>query len=607
MIEEVFDIETDNLYDHVTKIHCIAVGELNTDEITVYGPDELEKALERLSQADRLIGHNILGYDFPVMEKLLGWTPGPSQDIEDTYVISRVLNPDRRLPWGFKGKGGPHSLARYAWQSGDRKVDNEVWTEFTPVILERVIGDVKANKYACKVLREEQKGHNWDRAIKLEHEVQRIITQQEINGVNFDKDLAEKVVKDLEDMVEEIDSKLLPSIPMNVKQFGTSVLKPFKVTGELVKRVLDWADDEQYASLIKGPFTRLEWIPINLSSTAQVKDYLLNHTGWVPTEWNFRNGQRTSPKLTEDSYESIGGEIGSLIKRRILIKHRQSQICGWIERIRDDGRIAASANTCGTNTGRFRHRGVVNVPKASDSVFLGKEMRSMFCQSEGRRFVGHDADGLELRMLAHYMDDPEFTEAVVNGNKEDGTDIHTMNMKAAGLSNRDQAKTFIYGFLYGAGNDKIGEIVGGTAEDGARLKKRFLANLPALARLIKNVKRASKKGWLKGLDGRKVWMRRDDAGQIMEHKSLNTLLQSAGAVVMKESMVVLDQQVSALGLDVLKVIDMHDEAQADVALKDVEKYVELAGQSVVQAGKNLGLRVELAAEADIGNNWAETH
>tara|TARA_R110000772_G_scaffold184459_4_gene295471 strand:+ start:464 stop:1492 length:1029 start_codon:yes stop_codon:yes gene_type:complete len=340
----------------------------------------------------------------------------------------------------------------------------------------------------------------------------------------------------------------------------------------------------------------------------QVKKYLLESAGWVPTEWNYKDGQRTSPKLTEDSYDSITGSIGSSIKDRFLYNHRKSQISGWLERVRDDGRITASANTCGTNTGRFRHSGVVNVPKAKDYVFLGPQMRSLFTCSEGRKFIGHDACGVQLRMLAHYMNDDEFTKAVVNGKEADGTDIHTLNQKLAGLPTRDAAKTFIYAFLFGAGNDKIGSIIGGTAEDGAAIKRRFLKGLPALAKLIKNVKRASKKGYLKGLDGRKVWMRREKGtNKIQEHKALNTLLQSAEAVVMKESMVVLDSAVTARGIDVWKVLDMHDEAQADVLVEDIELYSELAADSLVQSGINLNMRVPLAADVKVGNNWKETH
>jgi DNA polymerase I-like protein with 3'-5' exonuclease and polymerase domains len=392
----------------------------------------------------------------------------------------------------------------------------------------------------------------------------------------------------------------MPNLPKRlVVPYKVEIKEPFLKKGGLRKNVSDWFEGYD-STVVGGPFTRIDWEDINLGSIEQVKDYLLS-TGWVPTEWNYKDGQKTSPKLTEDSYESIKGGFGEDITNRILYRHRRSQIEGWITSFRKDHRITAGANTCGTNTGRFRHFGVVNVPKAKDYIFYGKEMRSLFCASPGRKFVGHDASGLELRMLAHYMNDEDYINEVING------DLHARNQEAAGLPTRDDAKTFIYAFLYGAGNDKIGAIVGGDASDGESLKRQFLSATPSLKRLITNVRKASKKGYLKGLDGRKIWMRRNEYGEVMQHKALNTLLQSAGAVVMKESSILLNQSVKKHTLDVLKVIDMHDESQADVALKDVEKYMELAEQSIVLAGEHFNLKCPLAAKAKVGDNWAMTH
>ena len=613
----VFDIETNGLLEDVNKVWCITIGDMNETKIDSYTDEEgvekvgtIEEGLERLKEADELIGHNIINYDLEVLDKIYGWKYDKENGrVFDTYVVSRLLNPDRRKPSNFTGKGGPHSLEAWGHRGGKVKPAHEEWDRFSAAMLGRNREDVEINKFTYSSLQSEIKGHNWDRAIDLEHKVAKIITRQERNGVNFDTKRANELITLLDGNIQAIDDQLLRDLPVSCKRVGTSVVRPFKNNGDLCKRVTDWVDsfDDTYSRFIAGPFTRLDWEPINLGSMTQVKAYLLDN-GWQPTQWNYNDdGERTSPKLTEDSYGTITGEIGSLIKDRFLYNHRKSQISGWIERVRRDGRITAAANTCGTNTGRFRHSNVVNVPKAKSYVYLGKEMRSLFTCSEGRKMVGHDASGLELRMLAHYLQDDDFTEAVINGSESEGTDIHTLNQQRAGLPTRDDAKTFIYAFLYGAGNDKIGAIVGGTSEDGANLKRKFLAATPSLRKLIRNVKQASKKGWLKGLDGRKVWMRRQRDGSVMEHKALNTLLQSAGAIVMKESMTILDSSVTELGLDATKVLDMHDEAQADVKVTDINKYKELAELSVAEAGQSLGLRVPLAAEAKVGMNWAETH
>ena len=609
MTQKVFDLETNGLREEVTTLHCNTIQDVGSQELRSYHDSDIvpveqgssQKGLQELSEASELIGHNIINYDLPVLDKLFNWNPDESVKITDTLVMSRLFNPDRRLPHGFTGKGGPHSLEAWGYRIGKFKPEHEDWTMFSSAMLRRNREDVGINTITFNLLQEEAKGHNWSESLRIEHEVARIITQQEINGVAFDMNKAVNLLIELHDKIGEIDATLHKELPISYKQKGASIKEPFLRSGAYRKSVRDWYGDDRLnmASLVGGPFSRVEEKKMNIQSHPQVKKYLLS-TGWVPTEWNYKDGERTSPKLTEDSFDTISGNLGELIKLRHLYSHRRSQIQGWVDSVRSDGRITAGANTCGTNTGRFRHYGVVNVPKASNDIVYGKEMRSLFICSPGRRMVGHDASGLELRMLAHYMDDEEYTDALING------DIHSVNQQAAALPTRDNAKTFIYGFLYGAGNEKVGQIVNGSAEDGAALKRKFLKGLPALDRLIKRVKQASKKGYLKGLDGRKVWMRRQD-GQVMEHKALNTLLQSAGAIVMKQSMILLDKWVREEQLDVVKVIDMHDEAQADVAEKDVERYMELAELSIVEAGKYFNLKCPLDAEAKVGDNWAETH
>ena len=227
--------------------------------------------------------------------------------------------------------------------------------------------------------------------------------------------------------------------------------------------------------------------------------------------------------------------------------------------------------------------------------------RSMFTARPGRVLVGYDATGLELRMLAHYMNDPDYTEVLLNG------DIHTYNQELAGLPTRDAAKTFIYAFNYGAGDAKLGSIVGGSTNEGRELRVRFLSENRALDKLIRGVKRASARGFLLGLDGRMLHMRRGSDGRIQRNKALNTLLQGGGAIVMKQAMIYLDDWVKEHKLDAIKVIDMHDEAQWDVNPKDVEKFKELAELSVVKAGEYFKLNVPLAADVKVGKNWAETH
>lgn len=652
MTKLVFDIETNGLYFEAECIHCISIKDILTQETLSFTDNvkishedisgNLEEALELLSTSTELIGHNIINFDLPVLKKLYNWTPNVNTKITDTLVISRLLNPDRPKPSDPSCKGGPHSLEAWGYRTGVSKPTHEDWSVFSADMLRRNRQDVEINYSVYHLLQSEQVGWDWGEALEIEHEVARILTQQEINGVAFNVTYARELVDELNLRIQSIDNELLPRLPRTYKPWGAIVNQPFKNNGQYKKMVTDWYPDIEDINCIPvhGPFTRLETHVMNLGSMDQVKTYLLAH-GWQPTEWNYNDdGERTSPKLTEDSYGSITSGMGKLIKDRLLYSHRRAQIEGWIERVRSDGRITAGINPCGTNTGRARHHDVVNVPKAAEHVFFGKEMRSLFTASTGRVLVGHDADGLELRMLAHYMDDPEYTKTLLEGKKEDGTDIHSVNQRLAGLSTRDSAKTFIYALIYGAGDGKLGSIVGGTKRDGTLLRKRFLDSLPALKRLIERVRRASKKGFLKGLDGRKVWMRYSE-GRVMEHKALNTLLQSAGAIVMKKSMCLLHKDVLKLfpnrweiseentlenyhsnlfgtvsptqkdflnlHIPVLKVLDFHDESQADILPEYVELYKDLAVKSVEKAGEYFKMKIPLAASAASGLNWALTH
>ena len=352
----------------------------------------------------------------------------------------------------------------------------------------------------------------------------------------------------------------------------------------------------------------------------QVKEFLLKKRK-VPA----------GAKLTEESMKDFdGGELGRTLKARLTFAHRRSLLRGLLPLIRDDGRMEAQAITIGTPTMRMRHRGVVNIPKAAKHVPFGAQCRSVFeagfCDlkdnprgivfrwnddkgklhrtfvPKGRRvMVGYDGAGLELRMLAHFVNDPEYTKQILEG------DIHSYNQQLAGLPNRDNAKTFIYAFLYGAGDQKIGDIIEGTREDGKKIKERFFESLPLLKELIERVKEDAMKGYVLGLDGRKLRLRKDGRGKPMVHKALNLLLQGAGAVVMKYAMVLLDEALEASGLDALKVIDMHDEGQYDVLPAHVNAFRQLADNCVKKAGELLGMNLPLASDSIVGLSWKDTH
>lgn len=365
----------------------------------------------------------------------------------------------------------------------------------------------------------------------------------------------------------------------------------------------------------------------------------------------------TSPKINPDDDKFIGdSRIGELIQSRMVWSHRRSLIEGLIKLVRPDGKISADANSCATPTARMRHRGVVNIP-AGGAAF-GYWCRSLFQADEDKTvlkgtvhykfgkekdfdpeklrripgtnniqsfdgkkkkwefaghyralskrghhvFVGYDGAGLELRMLAHYVGDENFTHQILEG------DIHSHNQQLAGLPTRNNAKTFIYAFLYGAGDAKIGSIVGGTAADGAEIKARFMKSLPKLAALIEKVQKlAGSEGYIEAIDGRRLYLRRGFNGQYQTHKALNVLLQGAGAIVMKYAMAWLDTQIRKQGLRAYKVIDMHDEGQYSVHPDDVVAVRKLMEECVKWAGEFLKMNCPLASDSMVGANWYDTH
>lgn len=293
-------------------------------------------------------------------------------------------------------------------------------------------------------------------------------------------------------------------------------------------------------------------------------------------------------------------EVATLIRDYLMLQKRVAQIESWLEAVKEDGRVHGRVITNGAVTGRMTHSSpnMAQIPNAG-SVY-GHECRECWTVEEGNVLVGCDASGLELRMLAHYMKDEGYVRTVTEGSSKEGTDVHTVNQISAGLPTRDAAKTFIYAFLYGAGDAKIGSIVGGTAKDGERLKRKFLQQTPALAKLLERVGKQASKGWVPGLDGRRIWVR-------SEHAALNSLLQGAGAIVMKKALCIFYDKIKANKWPVKLVANVHDEIQMETTPEFAEIVGEAAKMSIIEAGKYFKLRCPLDGEYKIGQSWRHTH
>lgn len=443
---------------------------------------------------------------------------------------------------------------------------------------------------------------NWALPIRIEHQVQRIINQQEINGWYFDTEKAEEYVLFLKKEQEKIYERVRPMLKPEVIHKRADVNRPFTKHGGLLSRLCSWYSDSLAVGDVGGSLCLVEFQEPDIGKRGRLMRQLEFH-GWKPLEFT----DKGNPKLTEESMECLGG-IGKDISKWYIYRHRCSQIEGWLRHVRPDHRITASANTCGTNTGRMRHSVVVNVPKAKKKVTFGKEMRSLFTVPKGKVLIGHDAAGLEARMMAHYLNDKELTALIIHPDKDFHADAVGSTIEDFTEDDRDLNKTVGYAYIYGAGDEKLGSNATSRPKGwsntrvGKQMRQNIATGIPALGKLSDSVKAQAKRGFLVGLDGRKMPVR-------SEHSALNVLFQGAGAIVMKYSMILLDEWVRKEGINVLKVGDFHDEGQAEVEdnKKTIELYSKYAVLSIREAGIFFKLRCPLDAEAIVGLSWAETH
>ncbi len=573
----VFDIETDGL--EATKVWCLVAQDAETKEVYKFTPDNLDEGYKFLTTATRLIGHNIIGFDIPLVEKF-GGVDLSAIEVIDTLVLSRLFNPTR---------DGGHSLATWGYKLGYPKIEFEDYYNYSEEMMNYCVRDVELNTKVLEELRKESKGFEKD-CISIEQGVAKIMKQQESDGFEFDMKLALSLLAELREKKQLIESEVHETF--KPKWVDTKQVTPYiKKDGNLSKRGMT---DEEYQRCLDtdnyNPFMRQTLQEFNLGSRKQIGEYLIDF-GWKPDRFT-PTGQPIVDEKTLSKITHI--HEAKLIADFLLLQKRIAQIDSWVEAVKDDGRVHGFVIPNGTITGRMAHRNpnVAQVP--SQGSPYGKECRSCWIVKDGYKLVGVDASGLELRMLAHYMDDKEYVNEIING------DIHTANQNFAGLKSRDQAKTFIYALVYGAGDEKIGSIIKGSRTAGKQLRERFLSSLPAYRTLKERVDRAATKTFLKGIDGRKLYIRN-------KHAALNTLLQGAGAILMKKALIMLDDILKLNTIDYRFVANIHDEWQIEVKESQADFVGEMAVKCIIDAGEHFNLRCPMDGEYKVGGNWSETH
>lgn len=630
----IFDIETNGLLNTLSKVHCMVLRDVDTGEVFRFNSqsNNIEEGINLLLTADEMIGHNAIKFDAPALQKLYAFFKPDYKKIKDTLVMSRLIYADiGDIDSGLMKKGkipgslfGSHSLEAWGHRLGKHKGDYakqmealglDPWATWNEEMEEYCVGDTEVTYALLKKLESKEFSQE---SIELEHQVAVIIARQERYGFKFDKEAAIKLYAQLVQKKSDAEQALKIA-------FKPRYLKDGKV-------VTPKRDNKTLGYITGAEFQKVKLTEFNPGSRDHISLWLKAMYQWEPSEFT-PDGK---PKIDEQVLTQLSYPEVEYLKEYLMLDKRIGQLAegnqAWLKKD-TNGRIHGSVNTNGAVTGRMTHGNpnLAQVPavRSSKQGILkgssggwGYECRSLFTVSRGKKLVGADAAALELRDLAGYMyayDGGKYAHIVVKGNKDEGTDIHSVNARAIGLdpkqaysgmSGRDIAKTWFYAFIYGAGDEKLGNILTGKKGEAAKsagMKSRssFMKNLPALNTLVTRVKAAVKeRGFLKGLDGRRLTVR-------SQHAALNTLLQAAGACQMKKALVILDaslQEASYLpGVNYEFVANVHDEWQIEVDESIADLVGKLAVEAIKKAGEVLNFKCPLDGEYKIGNNWSETH
>lgn len=700
----VYDIETDGLLHEITKVWVIAATSLDGEKRWIFSDQDtgeyekdgsLEQGVVFLKNRKKIICHNQFSFDYIVLEKFFPhlWDRKkvPFKMCWDTLAQSRSQHYDRH---SIKGVKGNHGLEYWGVKFGYPKPPIEDWSYWDAKKLDRCLVDIEINRRAYIYLQNEAKktGLNFTKQVRRTQAAQYFYQKQEMSGLYGNRELMEYYRDDLDKKIEELRKEIEPNLPKKLKPIGAKITwqqlsdkwdaffnkvpkekydddgklikdtympvhKVYLKSGLYNKSIAKHFDIDQDPDVsghyVAGAVTRIDFEDTKMSQHAIVKDFLLS-LGWKPTQWNFKkddsgaivkdsNGNpiKMSPKLTEDSFDSLEGGIGekiaeynTLTHRRRTIQNEKDDDKGWINQLRSDGRISAGAMAWATGTGRAAQFGIVNVP--SGNAVYGAPMREVWCAPEGSVLVSVDMDSAQMRLLANFMGDDDYTRAVIEGKEFDengkyvGTDAHTLNAMAFGTLSRDMrdkavktqdedliheisgirkiGKNGFYGLLFGAGDVKLANTlkVRGGAKAGKVIKQSFRSKLRKAADLQDRLEEQWENnphaggGYIQVAGNTWVWCP-------SKHKLLNYLLMGSEAVLQNEAIIWLNIQIEKRGLTGAQKMAIHDEITAEFPLEEEEEGKKVMSEMYGECSKRIGLDVLVTGTAKSGKNWLEVH
>ena len=569
----IADIETDGLLEDLTKIHCIGIKELGSHETLLFADEDgyrpISEALEQLDTADQIVMHNGIGFDYPAILRVYGRSATFAREkIYDTLVASRFFTPEKRS----------HSLEALGFELGFEKGTHDDWSSFTESMGAYCQTDCEVTAKVFEALYDP----NFSGPLSLEFDFAWVISLQEQHGFKIDIEKAQSLESEFRQEMHDISSDLQRIwLPIITERYSEKTGKRLKDHVEI----------------------------FNCSSRKQIGERLAAHYGWKPKTFT-PTGQ---PKIDETVLEKLTYPEAQKLGRYFRLQKMMSQICdgdnSWLKKERN-GYVHGYVRTVGTATHRASHFS----PNLAQVDKKEPRMRECWLPDDGDVLVGCDADALELVALSHYLgkyDNGEYQKALLTGSKENGTDVHSRTQKLLELPTRDTAKSMQYAYLYGAGDKKLSQIAreaGAPIRDGKVIRRRMNEGINGLGELSSAIQKRADIGWFKAIDGRHI---KCDS----QHRMLNYLLQSCGAIVMKKALQVFHFDLATKAghvrdestVNFSYVCNVHDEVQLSVRPEYAEEIGQLFCVSITEGAKRLGLRCPLSGTYQIGNNWKETH